>query len=315
MTQPWAVGIDIGGTNTSYGIVGRDGHVVARGSMHTRAHDQFDDYINALKTNVEALVEQAGVGLVDGIGVGAPNGNVHTGEIYFAPNLPWKGVLPLGRALAELTRLPVKVTNDAKAAAMGEMLHGAAWGMSDFIMVTLGTGLGSGFVANGALVYGHDGFAGELGHVTVVPDGRLCGCGRKGCLETYASATGLVRTATEWLQHRADPSALRHEAEPLTAARIQHAAERGDQLALEMYQFTGKILGQALAQAVAITSPQAIIFFGGVAHAGPILLEPVRRNMEESLLPIFRNKVNLLLSHLPGADAAVIGAASLIWHA
>jgi glucokinase len=245
--------------------------------------------------------------------MGAPNGNFYTGEIVLAPNLPWRGVIPVVKIVTELLDLKTTLTNDANAAAIGEMMYGAAKGMKDFILVTLGTGVGSGFVANGQMIYGHDGFAGELGHVIAVRDGRKCGCGRNGCLEAYASATGIVRTANEWLDERNDASILRAHKDKITAKLIHEAAEQGDALAIELFDYTAKILGQVLADMVAITSPEAIIFFGGLAQAGDLLLGPVHKYMEENMLNIFQNKVTLLQSALPDADAAILGASALAW--
>jgi glucokinase len=270
------------------------------------------DYVAVLGDKVRGLMDDVGRDRVTGVGVGAPNGNFFTGEIAYAPNLPWKGVIPLARLLGETLNKKVTLTNDANAAAIGEMMYGAAKGMKDFVVVTLGTGLGSGFVANGQLIYGHDGFAGELGHVVAVRDGRACGCGRKGCLETYASATGIVRSAKEWLETRKDETVLRNAAE-LSSEKIFEAAEAGDAMALELFEYTGMILGQILADAVAITSPQAIIFFGGLAKAGDMLMKHVRYHMEENLLFVYKNKVALLYSALHDADAAILGASALAW--
>ena len=313
MTQALALGIDIGGTNTKFGIVNRRGEIIASGGMPTTGHETPYDFVAALSGAVIPLLEQAGRGNFVGAGIGAPNGNFFTGEIVFAPNLPWHGVIPLAKMLTEALHLKSVLTNDANAAAIGEMTYGAAIGMNDFILVTLGTGLGSGFVANGKVIYGHDGFAGELGHVIAVRDGRKCGCGRFGCLETYASATGIVRSAHEWLENRNDDSLLRTIHSPVTAKSIHTAALAGDVLALELFEYTGKILGQALADAVAITSPEAIIFFGGLASAGDILFSHVRHYLEDGLLNIYKNKVALLTSALPDADAAILGASALAW--
>lgn len=314
MTQPLALGIDIGGTNTSYGIVNRRGEIIARGSMLTTGHDTVHDYIAALTKNLEPMLLAAGRQHVQGVGIGAPNGNFFTGEIVFAPNLPWKGVMiPLVKLLNESLNLPCALTNDANAAAIGEMMYGAAKGINDFVLVTLGTGVGSGFVANGKLIYGHDGFAGELGHIIAVRDGRMCGCGRRGCLEAYCSATGIVLSAEEWLQQRTDDTLLRNSEEPITARMIHEAALQGDAMALELLEYTGKILGQTLADIVVITSPQAIIFFGGLAQAGDLLFGHVRRHMEHNMLNIFKNKVAFIQSALPGADAAILGASALVW--
>lgn len=308
-----ALGIDIGGTNTAFGIVDRRGTILSQGGMKTTGHPTVHDYIEALAREVEPLLEQAGRNQINGVGVGAPNGNYYTGEIAYAPNLPWEGMIPLAKLLGDALHYKVTLTNDANAAALGEMMYGAAKGMKDFIMITLGTGVGSGFVANGQLIYGHDGFAGEIGHVIAVRDGRKCGCGRKGCLETYASATGIVKSAKEWLKEREDDTVLREKGESLSAHGIHLAAEAGDPFALELFEYTGKILGQTLADAVAITSPEAIVFFGGLAKSGSLILDPTRKHMEENLLRIYRNKVSFLQSALPDADAAILGASALVW--
>ena len=313
MTQPLALGIDIGGTNTSFGLVNRRGEITVKGGISTTGHDTVTDYFAALKLAMQPMIEKAGRENITGIGIGAPNGNFFTGEIVFAPNLPWHGVIPIAKAISEAIGLKTVLTNDANAAAIGEMMYGAAKGMKDFILVTLGTGVGSGFVANGEMIYGHDGFAGELGHVIAVRDGRKCGCGRNGCLEAYASATGIVRSANEWLEQRNDDTILRTHKGSITAKMIHEAAEKGDVFALELFDYTGKILGQTLADMVAITSPQAIIFFGGLAHAGELLLGPVHKYMEANMLNIFQNKVALIRSALPDADAAILGASALAW--
>jgi glucokinase len=310
--QSLAIGIDIGGTNTAYGIVNRRGEIVGQGSMSTKGFPTVNDFIDELSRRLQPLMETAGQDDIKGIGVGAPNGNYYTGEIFYAPNLEWTGVIPLANLLEASLGLKTTVTNDANAAAIGEMTYGAAKGMNDFIIVTLGTGVGSGFVANGQLVYGHDGFAGELGHVIAVRDGRLCACGRKGCLETYTSASGIVRTAEEWIKERGRKSLLLH-ATKLGGKAIADAAEKGDELAKEIFEYTGKILGQTLADAIAITSPQAIILFGGLAKSGDILFEPTKRHMEASLLRIYKDKVALLPSALPDSDAAILGASALVW--
>jgi len=251
---------------------------------------------------------------VKGIGVGVPNGNYFKGTIEFAPNLPWRGVVPLASLIQDAFTLPTVLTNDANAAAIGEMTYGAARGMKDFIMITLGTGLGSGIVVNGQLVYGHDGFAGELGHVIVFPEGRRCGCGRKGCLETYVSATGIVRTIHELLQSRHIPSLLRDmNPTAITSKTIRDAALKGDALAIEAFEFTGKILGQQLANFVAFSSPEAIILFGGLTRAGDLIFRPTIHAMEENLLQIYKNKIKVLPSELKESDAAILGASALVW--
>ena len=308
-----SLGIDIGGTNPSCGWVDRRGQIVAQGRMSTTGHYTVHSYLEALEKNVTPLIKEIGKENIHGIGVGAPNANFYTGEIAYAANLPWEGVIPLAKLLTGVFGMPVTITNDANAAALGEMTYGVAKGMKDFIMLTLGTGVGSGFVANGQLIYGHDGFAGELGHLVAVRGGRLCGCGRRGCLETYSSATGIVRTATEWLQQRTDETVLREQAEALTAHRIHLAAEQGDEFALELFDYTGRILGEVLADVVAITSPEAIVFFGGLARSGALIMDPTRRYMEENLLRVFKNKIDFLHSALPDADAAILGASALAW--
>jgi len=313
MTQELALGIDIGGTNTAFGIVNRRGEILGKGSVPTNGHETVHDYIRALKDTVKPILDDIGLQRFAGVGVGAPNGNFFTGEIAFAPNLPWRGVIPMARLIKDALGLEATLTNDANAAAIGEMIYGAAKGMKDFIVVTLGTGVGSGFVANGQLIYGHDGFAGELGHLISVRDGRMCGCGRRGCLETYTSATGIVRTAEEWLSERSEETLLRSKRGNITGKDIHEAALQNDTLALEIFEYTGMILGYTLADAVAITSPEAIIFFGGLAHSGELLLGPVRKHMEDNLLNIYKNKIALLPSALPGADAAILGASALVW--
>ena len=313
MAQALALGIDIGGTGTAFGIVDRRGQILEQSSMATTGHATVQDFIAALKKDVGPMIERAGADNIKGVGVGAPNGNFYTGEVAYAANLPWEGVIPFAKLLSQSLNKPVTLTNDANAAAIGEMMYGAAKGMKDFILITLGTGVGSGFVANGQLIYGHDGFAGEIGHVIAVRNGRDCGCGRRGCLETYASATGIVRSAEEWLKERDDETSLRQVSGKITAKVIHEAAEQGDALALELFEYTGKILGETLADAVAITSPQAIIFFGGLARSGEMLMKHVRTHMEASLLRVFKNKVSLTYSALADADAAILGASALVW--
>ncbi len=310
MTQALRLGIDIGGTNTAYGLVNEDGTIVAQGSISSRGHDNAAAFVSALYTAVRASTEASLFNAISAIGVGAPNGNYYTGNIEFAPNLEWRGIIPLAKLLEAQFSIPVKVSNDANAAAMGEMMYGVAKGMRDFIMVTLGTGVGSGFVANGELIYGHDGFAGELGHVIAVRDGRRCGCGRRGCLEAYTSATGIVVTANEMIASAKEESVLSGQVIS-DSKQLFEAAQKGDKLALEIFAYTGKILGQTLADAVAITSPEAIILFGGLARAGHYILDPVKFYFEENLLIIYKNKVKILTSLLAESDAAVLGAAAL----
>ena len=308
-----ALGIDIGGTNTVFGIVNRRGEILRQEQMKTKGHDTVAAFIHALSARLRPLIDAPEYERVVGIGVGAPNGNYYTGEVLNAVNLPWKGSIPLARLLREATGLKTTITNDANAAAIGEMTYGAAKGMKDFVMVTLGTGLGSGFVANGQVVYGHDGFAGELGHVIAVRGGRQCNCGRKGCLETYASATGIVRTAEEILASRNDHSLLRNSPYRLSAYSISEAARAGDSLALELFERTAETLGQCLADVVAITSPEAFVFFGGLSKAGRLLLDPLQRHLEANLLGIYKNRISLLQSLLPDSDAALLGASALAW--
>jgi len=315
MEKPYAIGIDIGGTNSVFGIVDKRGHIINQGSIKTGAYKEINDYVHNLSAGVQEIIDQVGgSGNIKGIGVGAPNGNYFTGCIEFAANLPWKGVIPLAQMLTDKLNIPVALTNDANAAAIGEMTYGAARGMKDFIVITLGTGVGSGIVVNGQLVYGHDGFAGELGHTTVIREGRLCGCGKKGCLETYSSATGVARTAREYLETRKEPSILR-ELDPseITSKDVYDAAVKGDQIAKDIFEFTGKVLGQSFADFVAFSSPEAIILFGGLTKSGKYVFDPVRKYMEENMLPIYRNKIKLLMSELKESDAAVLGASALGW--
>ncbi|MET0394726.1 MAG: ROK family protein [Chitinophagaceae bacterium] len=311
-----AIGIDIGGTGTKFGIVDRDGNVLFSGGISTKKHTEVGTFIDELHTALSVLIDKAGgIGRMKGIGVGAPNGNFYTGTVEYAPNLPWKGIIPLARLIESKFGLPVTLTNDANAAAIGEMKYGAAKGMKDFIMITLGTGVGSGIVANGQLIYGHDGFAGELGHTIIIPDGRLHpGTGKRGSLESYASATGVRYTALELLKTTDEESSLRAipEAE-LDSKKVYEAAIHGDGLARHVYEFTGRILGLALANAVMFSSPQAIVLFGGLTKAGDLILKPTREHMEANLIQVFQNKVKLLISHLRESDAAILGASALVW--
>lgn len=308
-------GIDIGGTNTVIGLVTNNGDCLIESSISTKNHRLFEDFVKSIFQEIETLIKKIGGNhTLIGIGIGAPNGSYNLGAIVDAPNLEWKGTLPISKELTKYTSVPTIVTNDANAAALGEMFFGGACNMKDFIVITLGTGLGSGIVANGKLIVGHDGFAGELGHLTAFPDGRICGCGNKGCLETYASATGIRRTVFMLLADSNQPSILREVSfDKLSAKMISDAAIKGDQIAIEAFEFTGKILGLKLAEAVAMFSPEAIFIFGGLAKAGGLIIEPTKRYMEESLFPIFRNKVEIIPSELEGKNAAVLGAAALIW--
>ncbi|RYZ30768.1 MAG: ROK family protein [Chitinophagaceae bacterium] len=311
-----AIGIDIGGTNTKYGIVNHRGDILTKGELKTDDHPTIEGYIDALYDVIAPLIKQhESDGRVKGIGVGAPNGNFYTGTIDYAPNLIWKGVLPLAKLMTQKFSLPSALTNDANAAAVGEMNYGAARGMRDFIMITLGTGVGSGIVANGQLIYGHDGFAGELGHTIIRPGGRKHWSTQlDGSLEAYCSATGIVLTAKELLEQSKEESLLRQfSGEELTSKDVYNYAVKGDKIALETYRFTGQILGEALANFIMFSSPEAIILFGGVIKAGDLIMEPTREHMEKNLLPIFQNKVRLVFSELKEADAAILGASALVW--
>ena len=310
------IGVDIGGTGTKFGIVDRVGNVLFSSEISTKKHTEIDSYIDELHDSLSPLIEKAGgIGRIKGIGVGAPNGNYYTGTIEYAPNLPWKGIIPLSKIFQDKFKLPVVLTNDANAAALGEMMYGAAQGMKDFIMITLGTGVGSGIVANGKLVYGHDGFAGELGHTIILPDGRLHpGTGKRGPLESYASATGVTITALETLEKSKAPSLLRKVAKKdMDSKAVYDAAMEGDELAKEIFEYTGKVLGMALANFVMFSSPEAIILFGGLTKAGDLILKPTREHMESNLIQVFQNKVKILVSHLRESDAAILGASALVW--
>ncbi len=310
------IGIDIGGTGTKFGIVDRVGNVLFSSEISTKKHTEIETFIDELHDSLIPLIEKAGgIGRIKGIGVGAPNGNYYTGTIEYAPNLPWKGIIPLSKIIQDKFKLPVVLTNDANAAALGEMMYGAAQGMNDFIMITLGTGVGSGIVANGKLIYGHDGFAGELGHTIIIPDGRLHpGTGKKGSLESYASATGVTLTALETLEKSKTPSLLRKVAKKdMDSKAVYIAAMEGDELAKQIFEYTGKILGMALANFVMFSSPEAIVLFGGLTKAGDLILKPTREHMEANLIQVFQNKVKILVSHLRESDAAILGASALVW--
>ena len=310
-----AIGIDIGGTNTKFGIVNHRGEIIYEDALKTDDYPVVEDFIDALYEKLHPVITQKHILDVMGIGMGAPNGNFYSGTIEYAPNLKWKGVVPLAKLAADKFGIPAKLTNDANAAAVGEMMYGAARGMKDFIMITLGTGVGSGIVANGQLILGHDGFAGELGHNIVIPDGRMhWHTGFKGSLESYASATGVVFTANEILNSTDEPSILRDfPVGELDSKKISEAALLGDAMAKKVFAFTGNILGMALANFVMFSSPQAIILFGGLTKAGHLLMDPVKESMERNLLPIFRNKVQLIFSELKESDAAILGASALVW--
>ena len=310
-----AIGIDIGGTNTQIGFVDKEGKVYLETTMSTTLGDTFEEYLVELHKVIEDAIEASEEKFeIIGVGIGAPNGNYYKGTIEFAPNLKWKGVIEVTKLITEKFNVPAVLTNDANAAAIGEMMFGGAKGMKNFIIITLGTGLGSGIVVNGELVYGHDGFAGELGHVIVEKGGRLCGCGRRGCLETYASATGIKRTAFDVIADRNQETLLsKLSYDDISSFKIYEAAQNGDHIAREIFRLTGKYLGEALADFVANGSPEAIFLFGGLANAGELILEPTEKTMEDSLLHIFKNKVKLQISQLNEGDAAVVGAAALAW--
>jgi glucokinase len=318
MEKPYVVGIDIGGTNTVFGVVDARGTILYSGSIKTGKYVEIDDYVTALANGLMSVIDQAGgTDMIKGIGVGAPNGNFFNGCIEFAPNLPWKNKVPLAQLISEKVGVPVALTNDANAAAIGEMTYGAARGLKDFIVITLGTGVGSGIVIGGNLVYGHDGFDGELGHVIMRRNnGRPCGCGRQGCLEAYASATGVARTAREFLAIRKDDSLLRElDPDQITSKDVYDAAMKGDALAQEIFEFTGNILGEAFADFVAFSSPEAIILFGGLTKAGDLIMNPIKQAMDKNMLNIYAGKTKLLFSQLKESDAAVLGASALGWEA
>ncbi|MDH6356658.1 ROK family protein [Parabacteroides sp. PF5-9] len=317
--KPYVVGIDIGGTNTVFGVVDARGTILYSGSIKTGKHADVNDYVAELAKGLNAVIEQAGGhDKIKGIGVGAPNGNYFNGCIEFAANLPWKGKIPLAQLISEqVGGIPVSLTNDANAAAIGEMTYGAARGMKDFIMITLGTGVGSGIVIGGNLVYGHDGFAGELGHVIMRRhNGRVCGCGRHGCLEAYTSANGVARTAREYLEIRKDESVLREiDPDAITSKDVYDAAMKGDKIALEIFESTGAMLGEAFADFIAFSSPEAIILFGGLTKAGDLIMNPIKASLEKNILNAFAGKTKLLFSQLKESDAAVLGASALGWEA
>jgi glucokinase len=304
------IGIDIGGTNTKFGLIGDDGQVLNRSRISTTAFDSFDTYMAAVVEEVRKLVTPE-VNLL-GIGIGAPNGNVHSGMIEFAPNMPWKSKLPVRDKIREAFTCPVELTNDANAAAMGEKLFGGAKHMNDFIVITLGTGVGSGIYINGKLAYGHDGFAGEIGHVITYPGGRLCGCGRRGCIEAYVNAKGILRTLAEEKYNFPNSELAKLDESQITTKVISEYAEKGDELAMQIFEKSGEYLGLTLANSMAYTSPEAFFLFGGITKAGELLREPIHRHMEANMLNIFQNKVKVLFSELPEDDAAILGAAALV---
>ena len=314
--KPYVLGLDMGGTNSVLGVVDARGHVLARTSIKTQAFPDINDYVNALYEEAIKIVDSVGgMDLIRGIGAGVPNGNYYTGYIQDAMNLPWQTV-PFAQLLSDRFGIPCKITNDANAAAMGEMTYGAARGMKNFIMITLGTGVGSGIVIDGKVVYGHDGFAGELGHTCAVrgEEARPCNCGKKGCLEAYASATGVARTAKEIISSTTQETVLRNiDIDAITSKDVYYAAEQGDEVAKQIFDYTGTILGQQLADFIAFSAPEAIVLFGGLTKSGHWILDPMEKAMNENVLPLWRNKVQVLFSDLKEADAAVLGASALAW--
>lgn|SRR5574344_839125 len=316
--KPYVIGLDLGGTNSVFGIVDSRGEIKATTAIKTQGYEKVEDYVSASVEALSIIIDQVGgIGKIKAMGIGAPNGNFYKGTIENAPNLRWKGIVPLADLFCKALEIPVALTNDANAAAIGEMTYGVARGMKNFIVITLGTGVGSGIVINGQLVYGCDGFAGELGHVTMRRiDGRKCGCGRTGCLEAYCSATGVARTARELLSTTETPSLLRDmKAENITSLDVSIAASKGDKLAKEIYEFTGNMLGEACADFAAFSSPEAFIFFGGLTKAGDLIMKPIKKAYDEHVLPVYKGKAQFLISGLDGSSAAVLGASGLGWEA
>jgi glucokinase len=317
--KPYVIGLDLGGTNSVFGIVDARGEIKATTAIKTGSYAKAEDYVAACVEALQPIIDTVGgMDTIKAMGIGAPNANYYSGTIEMAPNLPWAHdcVVPLGKLFSEhLDNIPVGLTNDANAAALGEMVYGVARGMKNFIVLTLGTGVGSGIVVNGQLLYGSDGFAGELGHVIMRREnGRLCGCGRRGCLEAYCSATGVARTARELLATTQRPSLLREmNPEDITSLDVSIAAGKGDELANEIYQFTGHMLGEACADFAAFSSPEAFIFFGGMTKAGDLIMKPIEQAYNELVMPIFKGKAKFLISGLDGAGAAVLGASAIGW--
>lgn len=312
-----SIGVDIGGTNTKFGVVSKDGRILVQDRLLTNKHEAVQDFINELHEKLTLMISNAG-GLkkIAGIGIGAPNGNYYTGNIEYAANLKWRGIIPFAKMVSEKFGLPVKLTNDANAAAMGEMMYGCAKGMKHFIVITLGTGVGSGIVIDGKIVLGHDGFAGELGHTIIRPGGRMHkGTGIRGTLESYASATGVRETAIEMLTENPQVESLLRDYsinDLITSQTVYECATKGDKIANDVFEFTGQILGEALANFVMFSSPEAIVLFGGLTKAGDLIINPTRQAMEANLVTTFKNKVKLLFSNLQEADAAILGASALV---
>ena len=318
LIKPYVIGLDLGGTNSVFGIVDSRGDIKATTAIKTQGYETVDEFVEASVEALKIIIDQVGgIEKIKAMGIGAPNGNYYTGTIEFAPNLSWghNGIVPLAKMFSDKLGIPVALTNDANAAAIGEMTYGVARGMKNFIVITLGTGVGSGIVINGQLVYGSDGFAGELGHVIMNRvNGRPCGCGRKGCLEAYCSATGVARTARELIETTDEPSLLRDmPAADITSLDVSIAASKGDALAKRIYEFTGNMLGEACADFAAFSSPEAFIFFGGLTKAGALLMDPIKKAYEENVLNIFKGKAKFLVSGLDGSSAAVLGASAVGW--
>ena len=318
MEQPYVLGIDIGGQTAKCGVVNARGEVLAQTILVSNTYNDAPSFVAALASTLKKLIKDSGLeGQIRGIGVGAPNGNYYTGEIKDAPNLSWAKAkdVPFAKMLSEaMDGMPVALTNDANAAAVGEMTYGAAHGLKDFIMITLGTGVGSGIVIGGNVLYGHDGFAGELGHTCAVRGGRLCGCGKQGCLEAYCSAIGVARTAVDWLEQHPEESSLLRLRENITSKDVYEAAKAGDKAAQEIFDYTGNILGRSFADFIAFSAPEAIVLFGGLARAREFLYEPIVKAMNENVLPIWKDKVKVLFSSLSESDAAILGASALAWN-
>lgn len=316
--KSYVIGLDLGGTNSVFGVVDSRGDIKATTAIKTQGFDNVEDYVDASVEALQIIIDQVGgIDKIKAMGIGAPNGNFYKGTIEHAPNIVWgKGIVPLAEMFSKrLNNIPVALTNDANAAAIGEKIYGVARGMKNFIVITLGTGVGSGIVVNDQLVYGSDGFAGELGHVIMRREnGRKCGCGRTGCLETYCSATGVARTAREMLQTTNEPSLLREiKAEDITSLSVSIAAEKGDKLALKIYQFTGNMLGEACADFAAFSSPEAFIFFGGLTKAGDLIMKPIKESYEKHVMSTFKGKAQFLVSGLDGSSAAILGASAVGW--
>jgi glucokinase len=317
MAEKYAIGIDIGGTTTKFGVVDAKGTILEQDRIPSNEHEFVEDFIESLFVKLTPMMKKVGgISNFIGIGIGAPNGNIYSGTIEYAPNLRWKGIIPIAKLVEEKFGLPTKLTNDANAAAVGEMMYGCTKSMKHFITITLGTGVGSGIVIDGKIVVGHDGFAGELGHTIIRPGGRIHkSTGMKGSLESYASATGVRETAIELLTAYPERESLlrNYRINELTSETVYQCALQGDTIANEIFEFTGQILGESLANFVMFSSPEAIVLFGGLTKAGNLLLNPTRKHMEENLLPIFRNKVKIIFSELKESDAAILGASALIW--